>query len=60
MYLDLPALRRGVKGLGQLAQLTSLPRGPVPCLCCRLGTAATLLVMGLPRHAALLLREVVR
>jgi len=60
MYLEPSSIVRGVKGFGQLAQLTSVPRAPFTCFCCRLGTAATLLVMGLPRHAALLLREVVR
>jgi hypothetical protein len=60
MHLEPTAIWRGVKGHGQLAQLTSFPRPPFTCFCCRLGTAATLLVMGMPRHAALLLREVVR
>lgn len=62
MSPDCSVIRRPVKGEGQLAQLSS---GPsllfwLPTLAKALGEAATTLVLGRPRKAFRLIREVMR
>lgn len=60
MHPDNSAISRLVKATGQLAQLTSPAVRLVTAAFWAILVSVTLLVMGFHRHAALVLREVIR
>lgn len=60
MHPNNSAFSRLVKATGQLAQLTSPAARLLSAVFLAILVSVTLLVMGLPRHAALVLREVIR